>query len=84
MFDTVNEEVTGRELLPQDQCGAPEEHLPSCKNTSIGVIERQRVVNNVIRSDRSKEMNTKRYQEEPATTEQYLLQDHCSIQCTRF
>lgn len=64
MLHTVCDKVTGRELLPQNKSGSPEEHLPSRQYTTTSVIERKGIVNNIFRSDGGEEVDPERHHEE--------------------
>ena len=48
VFDAVAEVVAGRELPPQDECGAVEQHLTRGQCDAIGVVEGQRAVDHVL------------------------------------
>ena len=48
VFHAVDKKVASREFSPQHQCGSTEQHLPHCQYPTIRVIERERVVDDVI------------------------------------
>ena len=48
VFDTVWPKIAGREFLPNDQGCPREQHLPRAEHSSIGVVEGQGTVDDVI------------------------------------
>ena len=68
VLDAVDEKVTRRELLPGDKRGTKEEHLAHSQYASAAVVEREGVVDNVLRSETGKQVETKRHQEKPGAS----------------
>ena len=67
VFDAVNKEVAGRKLLPQHKSGTPEQHLSRGEDPSTGVVEGERVVDNVVWCEGAKQVDTMGHHIEPST-----------------
>ena len=77
MFDAVDKEVAGRKLLPQDESGTPEQHLSRGEDPSTGVVERERVVDNVVWCEGAKQVDAMGHHIEP-TAVRMMNVDGCT------
>ncbi len=48
MFDAVSPKVASREFLPKNQGAAPQDHLTTAQDPSIGVVEGEGAVHHII------------------------------------
>ena len=48
VFDAVQPEIAGRELLPNDQGRPREQHLPCAQHSPVGVVEGEGTVDDII------------------------------------